>query len=133
MDSPETAEAQSKDKEEVEVMTVVNELLKKITASSTPGVKFKDLEVGKLYRTKWGMGKDIVAPGSDPGSVVVGMIEKHTVLLLVSAETRHPMLPQSLAADYCILTFILPDGEISTTCFFNSNIPAFLEPCHNQQ
>ena len=103
-----------------------------IETTPTPGVRFRDLRVGKLYRTKWQMGKDIVAPGSDPGSVVVGMIEKHTVLLLVGVATRHPMLPESLADDYCILTFILPDGEISTTCFLNANVPEFLESCHSQ-
>ncbi len=99
---------------------------------STPGVKFKDLEVGKLYRTLWQMGKDVLAPGSEPGSVVKGVIEKHTVLLLVNVETRHPMLPPQRLARFSILTFILPDGEVSTTCFLNANIPEFLESCNPQ-
>jgi len=100
------------------------------TLLSTPGVRFRDLKIGKLYRTKWEMGKDAVAPGPDPGSVVVGTIAKHAVLLLVSIETRHPMLPQRLAEDYSVLTFILPDGEVSSTCFFNANISEFLESCN---
>jgi len=99
--------------------------------TSAPGVKFKDLRPGKLYRTLWQMGKDVPLPLSEPGSVSTGTIEKDTVLLLVSVETRHPMLPERLADDYCIVTFILPDGEISTTCFLNANVPEFLEAACN--
>ena len=111
MDSKETTQAQDKDqdKEKLEVMTVADELLKKIAMAA-------NLRPGKLYRLKRVMHV----------TRALGSLEAGSVLLLVDYQKNRIDVMHDL-------TFILPDGETALIKFLGENISRYLEPCLNSQ